>query len=55
MSDLESFSPEALRHPMHVLVLASQKGGSDKTTLSGHLAVEAEPPFWDASTSTCIG
>ena len=27
---------------MHVLVLASQKGGSGKTTLSGHLAVEAE-------------
>ena len=27
---------------MHILVLASQKGGSGKTTLSGHLAVEAE-------------
>ena len=27
---------------MHVLVLAAQKGGSGKTTLSGHLAVEAE-------------
>ncbi|MGY9105640.1 MAG: ParA family protein, partial [Alphaproteobacteria bacterium] len=26
---------------MHTLVLASQKGGSGKTTLSGHLAVEA--------------
>jgi len=26
---------------MHILVLASQKGGSGKTTLSGHLAVEA--------------
>jgi chromosome partitioning protein len=26
---------------MHVLVVASQKGGSGKTTLSGHLAVEA--------------
>jgi chromosome partitioning protein len=26
---------------MHVLVMASQKGGSGKTTLSGHLAVEA--------------
>ena len=26
---------------MHVLVLASQKGGSGKSTLSGHLAVEA--------------
>ncbi|MGE5201532.1 MAG: ParA family protein, partial [Acidobacteriota bacterium] len=25
---------------MHVLVMASQKGGSGKTTLSGHLAVE---------------
>ncbi len=29
------------RETMHVLVLASQKGGSGKTTLSGHLAVEA--------------
>jgi len=28
--------------PMRVLVFASQKGGSGKTTLSGHLAVEAE-------------
>jgi chromosome partitioning protein len=27
---------------MYTLVLASQKGGSGKTTLSGHLAVEAE-------------
>jgi chromosome partitioning protein len=27
---------------MHIIVLASQKGGSGKTTLSGHLAVEAE-------------
>lgn len=27
---------------MHVLALASQKGGAGKTTLSGHLAVEAE-------------
>jgi chromosome partitioning protein len=27
---------------MHVLVFASQKGGSGKTTLSGHLAVEAD-------------
>ena len=27
---------------MQVVVLASQKGGSGKTTLSGHLAVEAE-------------
>lgn len=27
---------------MHVLVLASQKGGAGKTTLSRHLAVEAE-------------
>ena len=27
---------------MHVLVLASQKGGTGKTTLSGHLAVEAQ-------------
>lgn len=28
--------------PMRVLVFASQKGGSGKTTLSGHLAVEAQ-------------
>ena len=27
---------------MYVLVMASQKGGSGKTTLSGHLAVEAD-------------
>src|SRR3954454_629260 len=27
---------------MRVLALASQKGGSGKTTLSGHLAVQAE-------------
>jgi chromosome partitioning protein len=44
VNDLESFAPQALQPParMHVLVLASQKGGSGKTTLSGHLAVEAE-------------
>ncbi len=28
--------------PMNVLVFASQKGGSGKTTLSGHIAVQAE-------------
>ncbi len=28
--------------PMNVLVFASQKGGSGKTTLSGHVAVQAE-------------
>ena len=27
---------------MRVVVVTSQKGGSGKTTLSGHLAVEAE-------------
>ena len=27
---------------MHVLVIASRKGGAGKTTLAGHLAVEAE-------------
>ncbi|MFL5284752.1 MAG: AAA family ATPase [Rhodopila sp.] len=27
---------------MHVLVVASQKGGTGKTTLSGHIAVQAE-------------
>jgi chromosome partitioning protein len=27
---------------MHVLALCSQKGGSGKTTLAGHLAVQAE-------------
>src|SRR5258708_25234511 len=30
------------RTTMYTLVLASQKGGSGKTTLSGHLAVQAE-------------
>jgi chromosome partitioning protein len=28
--------------PMHVVALCSQKGGSGKTTLSGHLGVQAE-------------
>ena len=28
--------------PMRVMVFASQKGGSGKTTLAGHVAVEAE-------------
>ena len=28
--------------PVRVLALASQKGGSGKTTLSGHLAVQAQ-------------
>ncbi|HWA29444.1 MAG TPA: ParA family protein [Rhizomicrobium sp.] len=41
MSDLDSFTPPA-NGRMYVLVLASQKGGSGKTTLSGHLAVEAD-------------
>ncbi len=27
---------------MHVIAFASQKGGSGKTTLAGHIAVEAE-------------
>jgi chromosome partitioning protein len=36
----ESFVPQR-KDRMHVVVLASQKGGSGKTTLSGHLAVEA--------------
>ena len=27
---------------MHILVLASQKGGAGKTTLAAHLAVAAE-------------
>jgi chromosome partitioning protein len=27
---------------MRIIVVASQKGGSGKTTISGHLAVEAE-------------
>lgn len=38
----ESFMPPPRTDRMHVLVLASQKGGSGKTTLSGHLAVEAD-------------
>jgi chromosome partitioning protein len=38
----ESFVPPPRTDRMHVLVLASQKGGSGKTTLSGHLAVEAD-------------
>ncbi len=33
---------EAMSVPMRVLVFASQKGGSGKTTLAGHVAVEAE-------------
>ena len=40
MSDRDSAAESAAR--MVVLVLASQKGGSGKTTLSGHLAVEAD-------------
>jgi cellulose biosynthesis protein BcsQ len=27
---------------MHVIAVASQKGGSGKTTLAGHIAVQAE-------------
>lgn len=27
---------------MHILTIASQKGGAGKTTLTAHLAVEAE-------------
>jgi chromosome partitioning protein len=42
LSDRESFAPPPRTDRMHVLVLASQKGGSGKTTLSGHLAVEAD-------------
>jgi Mrp family chromosome partitioning ATPase len=30
------------RTKVHILVLSSQKGGTGKTTLSGHLAVEAQ-------------
>jgi len=32
--------------PMRVLVFASQKGGSGKTTLSGHIAVQADRTGW---------
>ncbi len=44
MSDQELSVPEKMQNSggMLVLVLASQKGGSGKTTLSGHLAVEAD-------------
>jgi len=40
--DTEFHLSEGETGVMHVLVMASQKGGSGKTTLSGHLAVEAE-------------
>jgi chromosome partitioning protein len=40
--DLPELEDKHPANPMHVLVLASQKGGSGKTTLSGHMAVEAE-------------
>ena len=33
---------EGVRERMRVVAMASQKGGSGKTTLSGHLAVQAE-------------
>jgi len=42
LSDQETSVPDRGGGTMLVLVLASQKGGSGKTTLSGHLAVEAE-------------
>jgi len=44
VSDIDLMEPQDKNpsSPMRVLVLASQKGGSGKTTLSGHLAVEAE-------------
>lgn len=40
LSDLQTGGLQ--KSGMHVLVLASQKGGSGKTTLSGHIAVEAD-------------
>jgi chromosome partitioning protein len=38
----ETTPDESWRQPMRVVVFASQKGGSGKTTLCGQLAVEAE-------------
>lgn len=39
---LEAYAPQTLAPATQVLVVASQKGGSGKTTLAGHLAVQAE-------------
>ena len=44
-ADVEAQRPRAWHlgdRGMHVVALCSQKGGSGKTTLSGHLAVQAE-------------
>src|SRR5690606_13327780 len=35
-------APPGENWPMHVVALCSQKGGSGKTTLAGHIAVQAE-------------
>src|SRR3546814_6703285 len=39
---IQSRNPEFEGKIVRVLALASQKGGSGKTTLSGHLAVQAQ-------------
>ena len=36
-----------LGHAMYTIVAASQKGGSGKTTISGHLAVEAARSLYE--------
>lgn len=42
VSPFAAATQRSAQNAMRVLVIASQKGGSGKTTLSGHLAVEAE-------------
>src|SRR3546814_7352809 len=39
---ISDWSSDVCSSDLHVLVIASRKGGAGKTTLAGHLAVEAE-------------
>ncbi len=39
---------------VRILALASQKGGSGKTTLSGHLAVQAQNTYDQAAAGAAI-